>query len=153
RMFGLSGHEGNHGEDVKEGYFYLDNTPTHSYMKYLYKYAQAEFPYDQLVEENKRRTRLEPEHRFVDTGIFDENRCFDVEVEYAKRAPEDLLVRIRVTNLGPEAAPICVLPTLWFRNTCSWGRDPRRPSLVPGTEASGARGAVRTVLAKHYSLG
>ena len=127
RLFGLSGHEGNHGEDVKEYYFYLDNTPTHSYMKYLYKYPQAEFPYEQLLKENERRTRLDAEYELVDTGIFDENRYFDIVVEYAKREPEDLLIRVSITNRGPEAAPICVLPTLWFRNTWSWGRDPRRP--------------------------
>jgi hypothetical protein len=153
RLFGLTGHEGNHGEDVKEYYFYLDNTPTHSYMKYLYKYPQAEFPYEKLVEENGRRTRSDPEYELIDTGIFNENRYFDVEIEYAKREPEDLLARISVANRGSEAAPICVLPQLWFRNTWSWGRDPRRPTIVPGTAASGARGSVRTVLAKHYSLG
>ena len=148
RMFGLSGHEGNHGEDVKEYYFYLDNTPTHSYMKYLYKYPQAEFPYDQLLKENKRRTRLDAEYELVDTGIFGENRYFDIAVEYAKREPEDLLIRVSITNHGPDAAPICVLPTLWFRNTWSWGRDPRRPSIVAGTGANGGRKpTTRTMLA------
>ena len=153
RMFGVSGKEGNHGEDVKEYYFYLDNTPTHSYMKYLYKYPQAEFPYEQLVKENERRTRLDAEYELADTGIFDENRYFDVEVEYAKREPEDLLIRINITNRGPEAAPICVLPTLWFRNTWSWGRDPRRPSIVAGADRPSQQPSTRMLLAKHYQLG
>jgi hypothetical protein len=153
RMFGVSGHEGNHGEDVKEYYFYLDNTPTHSYMKYLYKYPQAEFPYEQLVKENKRRTRLDPEYELADTGIFDENRYFDIEVEYAKRDAEDLLIHVNITNRGPEAAPICVLPTLWFRNTWSWGRDPRRPTIVANAGGSGQVPTTRTLLAKHYQLG
>src|SRR6476620_6257875 len=153
RMFGVSGKEGNHGEDVKEYYFYLDNTPTHSYMKYLYKYPQAEFPYEHLVKENKRRTRLDAEYELADAGVFNENRYFDIEVEYAKHEPEDLLVRIGVTNRGPEAAPICVLPTLWFRNTWSWGRDPRRPSIVAGVVRDEQKPATRTLLAKHWQLG
>ena len=153
RLFGLSGKEGNHGEDVKEYYYYLDNTPTHSYMKYLYKYPQAEFPYDQLVNENERRTRLDAEYELVDTGIFNENRYFDVEVEYAKRDPEDLLIRISITNRGPEAAPIHVLPTLWFRNTWSWGRDPRRPSMRPGRMQLAQKSQLLTLIAKHYELG
>ena len=142
RLFGLSGHEGNHGEDVKEYYFYLDNTPTHSYMKYLYKYPQAEFPYDRLVEENGRREQDAAEYELVDTGIFDEGRYFDVVVEYAKGEADDMLIRISITNRGPEAAPIDVLPTLWFRNTWSWGRDPRRPSIT----ARGRRHARRHAL-------
>ncbi|MCP9469645.1 MAG: glucosidase [Nitrospira sp.] len=132
RLFGLTGSEGNHGEDVKEYYFYLDSTPTHSYMKYLYRYPQAEFPYRQLVEENRRRTKHDPEYELIDTGIFDESRYFDVFVEYAKATPEDLIIRIRVTNQGPEAAPLTVLPTLWFRNTWSWGLDLRRPRMREG---------------------
>ena len=122
RLFGLGTKEGNHGEDVKECYFYLDSTPTHSYMKALYKYPQRAFPYQQLVDENKRRTRLEPEFELIDTGIFDESRYFDVQIEYAKVAPEDILIRVLVTNRGPEAWPLCVLPTVWFRNTWAWGR-------------------------------
>jgi len=106
RIFGLTGNEGNHGEDVKEYYFYLDSTPTHSYMKCLYKYPQAEFPYTQLVEENRRRSEADPEFELLDTGVFEENRYFDLTVEYAKASPEDILVRIRVTNRGPEAANI-----------------------------------------------
>ncbi len=151
RLFGLSGHEGNHGEDVKEYYFYLDNTPTHSYMRYLYKYPQAEFPYQQLLTENRRRTRQDAEYELVDTGIFNQDRYFDIEVEYAKREPEDLLIRVNITNRGPDAAPIGVLPTLWFRNTWSWGRDPRRPTITAGAAGSGS--AARTMLAKHYQLG
>ena len=138
RLFGLSGNEGNHGEDVKEQYFYLDSTPTHSYMRMLYKYPQAEFPYEQLVEENRRRGKDEPEYELLDTGVFAENRYFDVFVEYAKADVEDILIRITAVNRGPEAAALQLLPTLWFRNTWSWGRDGRRPSVnvasaVPGS--------------------
>jgi hypothetical protein len=129
RLFGLTGNEGNHGEDVKECYFYLDSTPTHSYMKTLYKYPQAEFPYARLVEENRRRSRFEPEFELVDTGVFDDDRYFDVLVEYAKAAPEDILVRITCANRGPEAARLHLLPTLWFRNTWSWNGDATRPGL------------------------
>src|SRR3974390_3512630 len=123
RLFGLTGNEGNHGEDVKECYYYLDSTPTHSYMKYLYKYPQAAFPYAQLVEENRRRDKRSPEFELIDTGVFSENRYFDVMVEYAKGSPEDILVRLSVTNHGPEHADIHLLPTIWFRNTWSWGDD------------------------------
>ncbi len=129
RIFGLTGNEGNHGEDVKEYYFYLDSTPTHSYMKYLYKYPQAEFPYATLVEENRRRDRLQSEYELLDTGVFDENRYFDVFVEYAKADAEDILIRITVTNRGPETANLRVLPTIWFRNTWSWGQSELRPEL------------------------
>jgi len=129
RIFGLTGNEGNHGEDVKEYYFYLDSTPTHSYMKYLYKYPQAEFPYATLVEENRRRDRLQSEYELLDTGVFDENRYFDVFVEYAKADAEDILIRITVTNRGPETANLRVLPTIWFRNTWSWGQREPRPGL------------------------
>src|SRR5262245_18015183 len=121
RLFGLSGKEGNHGEDVKEVYFYLDSTPTHSYMKALYKYPQAEFPYDRLLEENRRRGKLDAEFELSDTGIFDGGRYFDVFVEYAKSRPDDILIRITAANRGPEAAVVHLLPTLWFRNTWSWG--------------------------------
>jgi len=129
RMFGLTNSEANHGEDVKEYYFYLDSTPTHSYMKYLYKYPQAEYPYRDLVETNKRRSREEMEYELLDTGIFDEDQYFDVFVEYAKAEPEDTLVRISVHNRGPEPAQIHVLPTLWFRNTWSWEEDEPKPVL------------------------
>jgi hypothetical protein len=123
RLFGLGGPEGNHGEDVKECYYYLDATPTESYAKALYKYPQAEFPYAWLVEENRRRGRLQPEFELTDTGVFDGQRYFDVFVEYAKAAPDDILIRLTIANRGPETAPIHVLPTLWFRNTWSWGRS------------------------------
>ena len=117
RLFGLTCEEGNHGEDVKEYYYYLDNTPTHSYMKYLYKYPQAEYPYAQLVEENRRRGRGSPEYELIDTGIFNEDRYFDVFVEYAKAGPEDILIRFTIINRGPEEAVLDLLPTLWFHNT------------------------------------
>jgi Glycosyl hydrolase family 63 C-terminal domain len=129
RLFGLTGNQGNHGEDVKECYYYLDSTPTHSYMKYLYKYPQKAFPYEQLVAENGRRGRDQPEFELADTGVFEENRYFDVVVEYAKASTEDILVRIEVANRGPEAAELHVLPTVWFRNTWSWGRGEARPEL------------------------
>jgi len=129
RLFGLTGNEGNHGEDVKEYYFYLDSTPSHSYMKYLYKYPQAEFPYAKLVEENRRRDKRQPEFELLDTGVFDEDRYFDVFVEYAKAAVEDILIKITVTNRGPESADLRVLPTIWFRNTWSWGNAVRPPQL------------------------
>ena len=129
RMFGLTNSESNHGEDVKEYYFYLDSTPTHSYMKYLYKYPQSEFPYSDLVEINRRRSREEFEYELLDTGIFDEDRYFDVFVEYAKADPEDTLIRISVHNRGPEAAQIHVLPTLWYRNTWTWEEDEPKPVL------------------------
>ena len=129
RLFGLTNSEGNHGEDVKEYYFYLDSTPTHSYMKYLYKYPQAAYPYEDLVTTNRRRSRQELEYELLDTGVFDEDRYFDVFVEYAKAGPEDLLIQISVTNRGPEAAALHLLPTLWFRNTWSWADGGRKPIL------------------------
>src|ERR1700730_6935575 len=149
RLFGLSGPEGNHGEDVKEYYFYLDSTPTHSYMKFLYKYPQAAFPYQRLVEENARRSRGEREFELIDTGIFDQHRYFDVTVEYAKARFDDVLVRITAINRGPEVAPLHLLPTLWFRNTWSWEVGAVRPRLsVP----EGVAGAA-TIAAEHPSLG
>jgi hypothetical protein len=129
RLFGLTNSEGNHGEDVKEYYFYLDSTPTHSYMKYLYKYPQRPFPYSDLVQTNKRRTRTELEYELIDTGVFDDDRYFDVFVEYAKAAPEDILIRITAWNRGPEEAALDLLPTLWFRNTWSWPNGGTRPVL------------------------
>ena len=130
RLFGLTGNEGNHGEDVKEYYFYLDSTPTHSYMKALYKYPQRGFPYRELAEENRRRSRHDFEFELLDTGVFDENRYFDVITEYAKANAEDILVKITVANRGPLEATLSLLPTIWFRNTWSWGHDPYRPSLA-----------------------
>ena len=129
RLFGLTGSQGNHGEDVKEYYFYLDSTPTHSYMKYLYKYPQAAFPYAQLVEENGRRDRRSLEYELIDTGVFEEDRYFDVFVEYAKGGVEDILVKISAINRGPETAHLHLLPTLWFRNTWSWNGREAKPIL------------------------
>jgi hypothetical protein len=137
RLFGLSGDEGNHGEDVKEYYFYLDSTPTHSFMKYLYKYPQTEFPYTRLVEENRRRGNDQPEFELLDTGVFDDDRYFDVLVEYAKADVEDILIRITVTNRGPEPANLRVLPTIWFRNTWSWDDIAVRPRLRASHSPSG----------------
>ena len=129
RLFGLSGPEGNHGEDVKEYYYYLDSTPTHSYMKYLYKYPQAEFPYSELVRVNGQRNKEESEYELIDTGVFNGDRYFDVFVEYAKADVNDILVKITAINRGPEAAPLHILPTVWFRNTWSWSADSPRPEL------------------------
>jgi hypothetical protein len=134
----LTNSEGNHGEDVKEYYFYLDSTPTHAYMKYLYKYPQAAYPYDQLVATNRSRGRQDFEYELIDTGVFDQDRYFDVSVEYAKASPEDILIQITLHNRGPDAAEVHVLPTLWFRNQWSWQRQADRPHLrqiagPPGT--------------------
>jgi hypothetical protein len=129
RLFGLTNSEGNHGEDVKEYYFYLDSTPTHSYMKYLYKYPQRAYPYDDLVSTNRKRARSDFEYELIDTGVFDDDRYFDVFVEYAKETPEEILVAITVWNRGPEPATLHVLPTLWFRNTWSWNKDATRPII------------------------
>jgi len=129
RLFGLTNSEGNHGEDVKEYYFYLDSTPTHSYMKFLYKYPQKAYPYSDLVKTNRSRSRLDPEYELLDTGVFQDDRYFDVFVEYAKAAPEDVLIKMSIFNRGPEAATIHVLPTLWFRNTWSWADGGSRPVM------------------------
>ncbi len=150
RLFGLTNSEGNHGEDVKEYYFYLDSTPTHSYMKYLYKYPQGAFPYDELVATNRKRTRHDFEYELLDTGLFDGDRYFDVFVEYAKHTPEDILVKISVWNRGPEPASLHILPTLWFRNTWSWAEGVVvRPSLRRTADT----GAVSVVAASHPELG
>jgi hypothetical protein len=149
RLFGLNNSEGNHGEDVKEYYFYLDSTPTHSYMKYLYKYPQAAYPYLDLVETNRKRSRDEFEYELLDTSIFKDDRYFDVYVEYAKESPEDILIRISVSNRGPEPATLHVLPTLWFRNTWAWWADSRRPSL---RMAPGSKG-ITVVAASDVELG
>jgi hypothetical protein len=145
RLFGLTNSEGNHGEDVKEYYFYLDSTPTHSYMKYLYKYPQCEFPYKDLIETNRSRSREELEYELLDTGVFDADRYFDVFVEYAKADPEDMLIRITVHNRGPETAVIHLLPTIWFRNTWSWEKAAAKPSLRAVREG--------TIVASHAQLG
>ena len=148
RLFGLTNSEGNHGEDVKEYYFYLDSTPTHSYMKYLYKYPQNPYPYSDLIETSRRRGRKDWEYELLDTGIFNEDRYFDVFVEYAKATPSDILIQISVANRGPEAADLHVLPTLWFRNTWAWWPDQPKPSLrqVPGANTV-------TIEASHAELG
>lgn len=132
RYFGLSNHEGNHGEDVKECYFYIDNIPTHSYMKMLYKYPHAAFPYIQLLEENKKRGLNDPEYELIDTGIFDDQKYFDIEIEYAKAAEDDILIKITAHNRADSPAYLCILPTLWFRNTWSWGYPNGPMNDVPG---------------------
>ncbi|HET9530564.1 MAG TPA: glucosidase [Blastocatellia bacterium] len=138
RAFGLTPAEGNHGEDVKEYYFYLDSTPTHSYMKYLYKYPQAEYPYQHLIDENRRRGGRGFEYELLDTGIFDEDRYFDVFVEYAKASPDDIVIKIEAFNRGPEAAPLHIIPHLWFRNTWAWTDPPgTEPIIRPGPEGRG----------------
>ena len=153
RLFGLNTFEGNHGEDVKEYYFFLDNTPTHSYMRALYKYPQRAFPYAQLVAENRRRGREAPEFELIDTGIFDGDRYFDVSVEYAKAAPEDVLIRITATNRGPGPAPLHVLPTLWYRNTWAWGLGKARPELRTDGGPARPGEAWRVIRASHARLG
>jgi hypothetical protein len=149
RLFGLTNAEGNHGEDVKEYYFYLDATPTHSYMRMLYKYPQREYPYNDLVATNRSRGRERFEYELLDTGVFDGSRYFDVVVEYAKATPEDMLVRVTVHNRGPDRADLRLLPTLWFRNTWSWGDHPTRPSMRQVTDVPGAS----VVEATHERLG
>ena len=129
RIYGLTNSEANHGEDVKEYYFYLDSTPTHSYMKYLYKYPQQEYPYLHLIETNRSRSRLDPEYELLDTGIFNEDRYFDVFVEYAKASPTDMLIQISISNRGPDESVIHVLPTLWFRNI--WSLVAGRAEAIP----------------------
>jgi hypothetical protein len=148
RLFGLTGNEGNHGEDVKEYYYYLDSTPTHSYMKFLYKYPQREFPYARLVAENRRRSKHDLEFELIDTGVFDDNRYFDVVIEYAKAGPDDILIRIEAVNRGPQAAELHLLPTVWFRNTWSWGLDERKPKLRRDTSAE-----VAAIKLDHYYYG
>ena len=149
RLFGLTNGQGNHGEDVKEYYFYLDSTPTHSYMKYLYKYPQVEYPYVDLIETNRRRGRHDMEYELLETGVFDQDRYFDVFVEYAKHAAEDLLVQISVVNRGPEPATIHLLPSLWFRNTWTWWPGTPKPSL---RQLAGKVGW-KVIAASHAQLG
>ncbi len=152
RLFGLTNSQGNHGEDVKEYYFYIDSTPTHSYMKYLYKYPQAAYPYNDLVETNRNRSRYELEYELLDTGIFDEDRYFDVFVEYAKADTEDILIQISIANRGPEAAPIHLLPTLWFRNTWSWPVGGAKPVMtkIEGTGSSVVHAHINDALLDVY---
>jgi len=144
RLFGLNNHQGNHGEDVKELYYYLDATPTYSYSHMLYKYPQGEYPYDQLISENAKRGKSQTEFELIDTGLFDQDRYFDVDVKYAKAGAQDILCRITITNRGPETAQIHVLPQLWFRNTWSWFHNAKRPILERMGES---------VLARHETLG
>ncbi len=152
RLFGLTGPEGNHGEDVKEAYYFLDATPTHSYLKALYKYPRAAFPYEALIEENRRRDRLQPEYELIDTGIFDESRYFDVMVEYAKDTPCDIVIRITATNRGPDKALLHLLPTLWFRNEWAWGAfDDRTPPRIRA--ARSATSGYKLMHASHDRLG
>src|SRR3954466_1859315 len=148
RLFGLTNNEGNHGEDVKELYFYLDSTPTHSYMRYLYKYPQAAYPYEQIVLENRKRSRTEPEYELIDTGVFDDDRYFDVFVEYVKKTPHDLLIQVTVCNRGPDAAELHLLPQLWFRNTWSGSSRSPRPLLqrIASNDIAG-------IVAEHAELG
>jgi hypothetical protein len=151
RLFGLTNSEGNHGEDVKEYYFYLDSTPTHSYMKCLYKYPQGAYPYANLVETNRLRSRKEFEYELLDTGIFDDDRYFDVFIEYAKDGPEDILVRVIAVNRGPETAELHVLPTLWFRN--DWAAWTARPAEKPSLKQIGAEAGIKAIAVKHSVLG
>ena len=150
RLFGLNGHEGNHGEDVKEVYWYLDGTPSHSYMRMLYRYPQEIFPYQELVRTNAARSKLEPEFELWDTGIFREDRFFDIEITYAKVSPEDILIEARITNRGPDQAVLTVLPSIWFRNTWSWNSDAGKPNLRCGLRHDNS---VLTIEASHDELG
>lgn len=150
RLFGLTGNQGNRGEDVKEYYFHVDATPSHSYLRYLYKYPQAEYPYARLVEENARRSRRDPPFNLLDTGVFDDNRYWDVEIHYAKAGPEEIHIRVIAHNRGPEARTLHILPTLWFRNTWSWGDPADKPVLRALGKTDGAEWAVR---AEHAELG
>jgi len=150
RLFGLTGSEGNHGEDVKEYYYYLDATPSHSYLKGLYKYPHRTYPYDDLLRTNRARGRHDPEYELIDTGVFDADAYFDVQVEYAKMAPDDIAIRISATNRGIESAPLSILPTLWFRNTWSWGDDIRPPILYRATPGNGSGELVH---AEHATIG
>jgi hypothetical protein len=145
RVFGLSGNEGNHGEDAKEYWWYLDSTPTHSWMRWRYFYPHRAFPYEDLLGENRRRDRFAPEYELVDTGVFDDDRYWDITADYAKAAPDDLCIRLRAHNAGPDPASLDVLPTLWFRNTWSWGRDDRRPTITAGRDGC--------LVTDHWELG
>jgi hypothetical protein len=148
RIHGLTNSEANHGEDVKEYYFYLDSTPTHSYMNYLYKYPQEEYPYLDLINTNRHRGRLDPEYELLDTGIFNEDRYFDVFVEYAKAAPTDILIQISLCNRGPDEAVVHVLPTLWLRNVWTWWPDEPKPSLTPAARSHARRHRAVQAIAK-----
>ena len=150
RLFGLTGPQGNHGEDGKEVFFFEDGTPTHSYLRMTYRYPQAAFPYEELVRRNAERSKMDPEFELWDTGALGENRFFDITIEYAKAGPNDLLIRATAINRGPESAALHLLPTIWFRNTWSWGRDDRRPNLRVG---NGTTESLAIVEASHHALG
>ncbi|HEY1583335.1 MAG TPA: hypothetical protein VGF73_09585, partial [Chthoniobacterales bacterium] len=150
RLFGLTGPEGNHGEDVKEIFFFEENTPTHSYMRMTYRYSQSPFPYQELVRQNSARSRMEPEFELCDTGLLRENRFFDITIEYAKATEDDILIRATARNCGPETAALHLLPTLWFRNTWSWAADSPRPNLRVG---SGHSDMLAVIEASHADLG
>src|SRR5215813_5666463 len=152
RVFGLTNSEANHGEDVKEYYYYLDSTPTHSYMKYLYKYPQNEFPYLDLINTNRSRSKTDPEYELLDTGIFNEDRYFDVFVGYAKASPTDMLVEISIANRGPAEAEIHVLPTLWFRNFWAWWPEETTPSLSDASQHGAAAIAASDAVLGDYFL-
>ena len=149
RIFGVSGPEGNHGEDVKELYWYIDSTPSHSFMRMIYRYPQSRFPYEELVAANNGRSKIEGEFKIWNTNAFAESRYFDIELEYAKANAHDVLIRVNARNCGPEAAPLHLLPTIWFRNTWSWGRDQAKPSL----RKTGGDGHVAIITASHPILG
>jgi hypothetical protein len=152
RFFGLAGPQGNHGEDVKEYYWYLDNTPIHSYMKMLYKYPQNAFPYESLLLGNASRGYGNPEFELIDTGVFDGNRYFDIEVEYAKKAVEDIFIRITAINRGPDSAHLQLIPTLWFRNTWSWGNSDEKPFIKRVSTGGGHPNTV-VLESRHATLG
>src|SRR6185436_2359687 len=150
RLFGVTGPQGSHGEDVKEIYFYTDSTPTHSYMRMLYRYPQARFPYGELVTANHHRAKRDPEYELWDTGVLQDRRYFDISIEYAKADPDDLFIRLTATNCGPETALLHVLPTLWFRNTWAWGKENHRPVLRASSDLAGR---CLTIQANHPALG
>src|SRR5438128_1907626 len=150
RLFGMTGSQGNHGEDVKEVYWYIDSTPTHSYMSMLYRYPQGTFPYGELLARSGARSKTEGEFELWDTGVFAGNRFFDIEIEYAKAAPYDILIRATATNRGPDEATLHLLPTIWFRNTWSWGRDNQRPNLQESEESESS---IDIIKATHHALG
>src|SRR3989454_5200636 len=150
RIFGVSGPEGNHGEDVKELYWYTDNTPSHSFMRMSYRYPQTRFPYEELIAQSSSRSKMEGELELWETGALNENRFFDIEIEYAKAEPHDILIRATATNCGPDPAVLHLLPTLWFRNTWSWGRDNQKPILQETPESDSP---LSTIDATQHHLG
>lgn len=150
RLFGVTGPQGSHGEDVKEVYFYSDNTPSHSYMRMLYRYPHAAFPYERLIAANAGRAKSQSEWELEHTGALNDGRYFDIELEYAKADPDDIFIRVTATNCGPDPAELHILPTLWFRNTWSWGRDDRRPIMRASSDITMRSPAIH---ASHHALG